>query len=158
MGQDARTRLVTTEIQKLDTELYAERNDSGVILIMRNHKVWDCFEYQGIAYGYTRNAPHYIMALTDTWSLNGRAVDWGLIPIRFRLQEIDSWNRGRVVDTLIESYEAAEVSRKRSRMNSHEAFLKDKRSVFKKIGDEFNLSSMDIPDVRQKEDLKYGNC
>lgn len=144
MSEDSRTRILTEHLRRYESKLYAIRDDkTKAIHVMREGTiVCGPFEHEGIKYLYTKPSPHFIMALTDNWNVRGTPVDWGIEPLLARLQEIDSWNRGRTVDDLIKSYEKRDASMARDRMNQHESWAYDHRSLFKKDWKDINTSNL----------------
>ena len=147
---------ITKHLKGLDSKLYAVKDErSNVIHVYREGTRLEHFEHNGVKYVYPRTSPHFILALTDTWTANGRPVEWGIEPLMQRMADIDSWNRGRTVDELIARYEKRDAEKDRDRVNMHEAWLRDNRSVFKKAFNEINTSSLN---VKEKEKELYGNC
>lgn len=144
MRVDSRTDILTSHVRKIDPLLYCEREHNGMICVYRASKRVEFFMYEGKKYLYLVSAPNIILALTDNWSVRGNPVDWGIEPLIHRLQEIDCWNKGRTADDLIDDYEKMQESKDRHRMNTHEAFLRDKRSVFKKAFNEINTSNLNV--------------
>lgn len=144
MRTDSRTDILTHHIKKIDPLLYCEREVNGMICVYRDSKRVEYFEFDGQKYLHLKSVPNIILALTDTWSVRGNPVDWGIEPLIHRLQEIDCWNKGRTADDLIEDYEKMQESKDRARMNGHEAFLRDNRSVFKKAFNDINTSNLNV--------------
>lgn len=153
MSTDSRTDILTRHIKKIDSKLYCEREHNGMICVYRESHRLENFEYAGQKYQYLKSVPNIIMALTDNWSVRGKPVEWGIEPLMHRLQEIDSWNRGITADDLIDDYEKMQESKDRARMNNHEAWLKDKRSVFKKAFNEINTSNIEKVDRRREREI-----
>jgi len=153
MGEDSRTKLLTQYLKELDPKLFAKR-EGEMIVVYRDSNRMEHFEYEGQKYGYVKTSPIYILALTDNWTSKGRPVEWGIEPLMRKMRAIDSWNQGFTADDLIQSYEARDASNARDRINGHEAWLRDNRSMFKKAFNDINTSNLD---VKQRERDLYGN-
>ena len=101
--------------------------------------------------------PHYVFSLTEDWSLQGRPVEWGILPIIERLKAIDLWNNGVTAEDVIQNYEEKAEKGKRHLRNNIEAFMSDFRRGFAKATDSVNTSLLPKTDLRRQGDKKYGS-
>lgn len=137
-----RAQVITREIKKHDRELFCRPDHRGVLQILRRKTVPHVYDINGTEIIVPLDAPALIMALTDTWQPNGRPVDWGLLPILARLQEVDGHNR----DVLAEIYEQREKQEQKNRRAiKHEAeeFARANRDSFREAFKDVNVSSLD---------------
>jgi hypothetical protein len=139
VGRESR---ITVEVQKHDPKLYCAKNTEGTLCVFRRSVRFEAYDVGDELMIYTRPAPHFVFALTNTWKTNGKPVDWGLEPIAARLKAIDLWNRPTLVDDLIESYEKDDKAMERELDNSIESFLLDFRKQFARTFDDVNTGSM----------------
>lgn len=148
-----REQEITRDIKRHDPKLYCERNKEGTLCIFREGTTYDAYDVDGNALYVSRPTPHFVFALTDNWTTNGRPVPWGIEPIRARLKAIDLWSR-ELAEDLIGEYEKDEIAQERELDNSIEAFVKDFRSQVKKTFSDFNTSTLGKGDRRRN---KNGN-
>lgn len=140
-----RAETVTRYLKEHDSQLYASRQPTGVIWVLRRNRA-------------RPHEPHFIFALTDNWTAQGRPVEWGILPILNRIKAIDLWNSGdSVVERVIADYERAEESDRRAARNSIESFLIEFRKPFARATDGINTSLLPKTDKRRMGDLKYGH-
>lgn len=137
-----RAEQVTEYIRKYDDKLFCAKNAEGKLCVYRKDQVVDWYEYEERALGFVRPAPYLVFALTDDWTVCGRPVDRGLLPIYLRLRQIDLWNRDLVKDS-IDSIERDKASRDRAVDNHIESFLKDNRREFARRTNDINTSILD---------------
>lgn len=147
---------VTRFLRKVDSKLYCEKGREGKLCVYRKSSRIEPYDVDGVIINFVRPAPFFIFALTDNWQLSGKPTDWGLDPIYFRLQEIDSWNRN-LAEELIEQEEKEARIREKDLRNENEAFAKDFRKQFARTFDDVNTSTMSKIDSRRKEE-KNGYC
>lgn len=91
---------------------------------------------------------HFIFSLTENWSLNTEARDWGLEPIWERLNFIDSWNRDLVAQ-IREADEKKKKAKDRQLDNHMEAYLKEHRRDFAKATNDVLTHSLKKTDKRR---------
>lgn len=132
---DSRVREVNRVVSGYDKHLVAQRERNGAIHIYRKT---------------SRSADplHFVMALTDTWSVHGKPRDWGLQVIHNRLSAHDLWRDGSVLDRLDAERDKIEASQEIDRKNSIESFLYDFRRQFARATDGINTSSLRKLDKR----------
>lgn len=138
-----RAEHITSVIKSHDYMLYCERSMDGKLCVYRKGtRVETYYLDDSTVVHSVRSTPHFIFALTDTWKMDGRPVDWGIEPIMARLKAIDLWNRD-LAGEIEEREKRDEKSRERAARNSIEDFLYDFRSQFKKTFNDVNTASLD---------------
>jgi hypothetical protein len=103
---------------------------------------------------YSRPNPHFILSLTEDWTLKSPGVDWGIEPVLWKLKEWDGWRDDTQLDQMRRERERAEENQKRAKQNEFRAIAADLRRDFAKATDEVNTSTMEKVDRRRK---KNGN-
>lgn len=133
---------VTRYIRKFDSKLYCEKNRDGKLCVYREDQRIESYDFEGQVILFSRPAPYLVFALTDDWTEQGSPVDRGLLPIYFRLRQIDLWNRDLVSES-IRSVEKDKESRDRAVDNHIESYLKDVRREFARRTNDINTSTLD---------------
>lgn len=149
-----RARRITSAIKPIDAKLYAH-HDGKCIRIFR-----ESYEYRREAlnsyigfWNVVRN-DHLVMSLTDNWGVNGKPVDWGILPICARLKALDLWNNDNLINKIFIDEEKDKISREKNFRNNVESFLGDFRSQFAKATNDINTSSLSKIDKRRIGDKK----
>ena len=86
--------------------------------------------------------PQFILALTDTWKLNGQPVDWGLEPIMSQLRSMDRWSDSEQFNQMIKRREENEADQSRQKRNELRALAADSRRDFAKATNEINTAGL----------------
>jgi len=148
-----RAQTITHEVQKYDRELYCTVIQDVLAVCRKTYKA----EHYEIAPNehltYLRESPHLVFPLTDTWSMNGKPVDWGLEPIMAKIRAADLWKRN-VAEDLIASYEAKNETQRKDVRNQTEDFLYENHAKFKRAFADINTSSLAKKDRRYLDDKK----
>lgn len=124
-----RVRYLSRELKVHDSLLFAQETKPGRIDIYR-------------ASSFGGHPPHYVFSLTDSWTTDGKPVEWGVDVIINRIKAHDLWRDETIVDTIIADLEKAEEGRKRDFQNSVESFLLDFRRQFAKATDSVNTGTL----------------
>lgn len=134
---------MTRALKQHDSCLYAQETTLGRIDIYRKSQHGD-------------HSPHFVFALTDTWTPQGEPVPWGIDVVLNRLKAHDLWRDDTFVERWIKDHERHQESELRDFRNNVESFLYDFRSQFKKATGDINTSLLkkDFPE-RNKN---YGHC
>jgi hypothetical protein len=148
---DERVRALTREVKKLDAKLYAYRASNGMIQIHREGDRLEASDFNQSAPELARLNPQFILALTDTWTLQGQPVEWGLEPVLTRLREMDSWNSGFSYEAFTKERDRRNQDKERVKRNNIRAIASDLRKDFAKATNDINTSSFDV-----KEKMKNG--
>lgn len=135
MIMDSRVREVNRVVKGYDKYLVAQRERNGAIHIYR--KTSD-----------PADPLHFVMALTDNWTVRGKPRNWGLEVVVNRIAAHDLWKDETVVDRIEASLAKAEESKEKGMRNSIESFLYDFRRQFARATDGINVSSLERKDKR----------
>lgn len=144
-----RAERVTMEIRKHDPLLYCEKfnRDDGTgqvpLVIYRKLYRFEPMEVDGVIIHFKVLSPHYVFALTDTWSVNGVPVERGLLPIMERLKQMDLWQSETEFDRMKAHSEKVDASKAKDMRNKTESFMYDFRSQFAKATADVNTSLFD---------------
>lgn len=135
---------LTDVVRRHDEKLFVQKNYQGVLQVLRENFVLHAYDVNGKVIHALAPAPHYVMALTDTWAPNGRPVDWGVEPLLERLKFIDGWSKQSFVNSeMALQNEKSDQSKKRDFANKTEAFAYEFRDSFKKTFSDINTASME---------------
>lgn len=132
----------TKAVKRYDPELYAQRDDDGIVSIMRNGKRWQVYDVDGDEIAFLVPSPSHIFALTENWSKTGQPRFWSPDRVLSRLGEIDAWAREDLLAKLEAEEEKHRESSKRHMRNESEAFWLDQRKTFAKATDGILTHSM----------------
>lgn len=151
-----RVERLTRELQKHDRELYANWIPDKCIAIYRKSKSYEAPQRldDGSWLRVCRFAPHFVFALTDTWTMNGERVDWGIEPVMARIRAMDLWNRD-VAGDLIHQYKKDDESAERDGRNNIESFLYEFRGQFAKSFKDVNTSNLNKIDNAKRRENAY---
>lgn len=138
-----RVKRINDILRDYDSRLYAKTNENGVIQVFRKCVDYERYQDQDFDFTYSRYNPYFVLALTDTWNMRGKPVDWGLGPIERKIREMDLHHRDSLAQELLASYERSEESSKRNLRNNLEASLKEARRPFQKLVNDINTSTLD---------------
>lgn len=133
-----RVKLVDREVKRYDRELFARQDGFGApICIYRKSK-------------YGSHPPHLIFPLTDTWTMTGKPVEWGLEVITARLRAMDLWKNETEVDRIEAAQKKRDEIQAKDRKNNIEAFLADIRRDFARQYNGINTASLPKVDRRRE--------
>lgn len=149
---DARVKRITEELRHYDRDLYATRITSGMIQVYRNKRRWETYEFEGQTLRVSRPNPLFIFALTDTWTLKGRPVEWGLEPIASKIREMDNWRDDSQFAEMVNRREKKKADQERAFKNDIRARAMDVRSDFAQATNDINTSTLEKVDRRRKAD------
>jgi hypothetical protein len=132
---DFRTGKVNRVVSAYDHRLFAIRSSDGVIHVLRQGSKPGDSDYT-VESPVKRPYPQFIFALTDTWNLGGRPVEWGIEPIYHRLIEMDAQSRysrpDDRMDDMKKQRDAVDRDRERQKINNGRDFAKELRPHFAK--------------------------
>lgn len=86
--------------------------------------------------------PHFIFSLTDSWTAQGRPIEYGTEVVMQRIKANDLWRDDKFVENYIASCEKRQESKDRDLKNNIESFLYDFRSQFHKATSDINTSGL----------------
>lgn len=148
---DARVESLNQHLKSHDRALYAQRSSNGVIQVYRQGTRWESFGWGDGVMHYSRPSPHFILALTENWTLNTPGVDWGIEPVIWKLKEWDSWRDGGPLHFMRKERERAADIKERSLANEFRALAADSRRDFAKATNGINTSTLERVDLRRKK-------
>ena len=134
---DARAQSVSRLVKEYDSKLLAKRDTHGVIHIYRKRPVSDHFTHEGITYVHVFHVDEYVVSLTDTWTHEGKPVEWGLEPIWQKFCQMDSWRDDSGFARFVESRERYHRDQHRMLKNDLRAKAADMRADFAKATNDF---------------------
>lgn len=130
------------ELRFFDRELIARRESDRRINIYRKRTLFDVYDCGSFNLRVTKVEPVYILALTDTWTPQGKPVDRGIEPVMAKLREMDCWNRTSFYDEFKKDRDRTEDSRARERRGIIEDTASELRKPFAKAFDTYSVSSL----------------
>ncbi len=145
---------ITRELRKYDPYLFAKKEQNMIKIFRKTNRV-QYYEVDGANIGFLVEDPHFVCALTHNWSVNGTPVDWGLEPISRKIRESDLWNRDKLADELIASYDKIAESRDRQIKNQCEDIAGEIRTKFARSVNDMNTANLAKTDLRRKYDGRY---
>lgn len=149
---DERVRRLSDLVQGYDRDLYAFRASNGMLQIHRKANRLEASDYNQEEPQLAHLNPQFILALTDTWTLDGQPVEWGLEPLMCKLKEMDSWRSDTEIKGLRRKRERAKEIQANSKRNESRAMAADLRRDFAKATNEINTSTLEKVDSRRKAD------
>lgn len=132
---------ITKEVRRYDRKLFAVRTCNGMLQIYReadHAAASDADE----ALSISRPHPQFILALTDTWTLKGKPVEWGMEPILAKLRDMDSWREDKILENMLKIRARNEEDELRSMKNTNRAMAADLRKDFAKATNDINTSTL----------------
>lgn len=151
----------TKALKRYDRDLFAARNLDGVVCVFRKTKRYEpvCVD-EGFKFLNLIECKQFVFAITDTWNLKGRPIDWGIDDVLHRIQKIDLQANEQLFEQIDAEEQRREEQKKRHLRNEMEAFWIDERRRFAKATDDILTHSMskDEPRKRLKDrSIKNGN-
>lgn len=144
-------RAINRELKYFDRELYAVKSDVGLVQIYRKGIRWEYFDFGSDRLIYSRLNPHYILSLTENWTLESAPVEWGIEPLMGRLREIDNHNHD-VLGRIHKDNEKREQLKRRASVNEYKAAAYDLRRDFARAVNDVNTSTLEKVESRRKKD------
>lgn len=92
--------------------------------------------------------PQFLFALTDTWTLFGQPVDWGIEPLMETLRSLDQWN-AETFEDMVKRRERNKADQERIRDNEFRARAADMRKDFARATNDINTSTLEKVDRRR---------
>ena len=151
----------TKALKRYDLDLYVDRNKDGAACVFRRVKrfVPVCVS-EGFKLLNLIEDKQFVFALTDTWTLKGKPVDWGIDDVLGRIRKLDVWANKNLFDEMDAENERIEQIRQKDLKNEMEAFWSDEHSRFKKATGDILTHSMSKDSKRkilQDRSIKNGN-
>lgn len=151
----------TRALKNYDRDLFADRNRDGVTCVFRKVKrfVPVCVDQNFRLLNLTEDR-QFVFAVTDTWNLSGRPVDWGIDDVVGRIRRLDFLANKDLFEKLDEENEKLDQIKRKDLRNEMEAYFSDERRRFAKAFDDVLVHSLskDEPRKRLKDrSIKNGN-
>lgn len=124
-----RINYLNRELKTHDSQLFVQETKAGRLDVYRKSS-------------FGGHPPHYIFSLTDSWTTEGKPIEWGVDVIINRIKAHDIWRDDSFVENIIRDLEKAEEGKKRDFRNSVESFLLDFRRQFAKATDSVNTGTL----------------
>lgn len=123
---------INQELTKYDKRLYAVRSHTGLVQVFREGERADStdIDLSSVDSFILRPHPQLILSLTDTWTANGRPVEWGIEPICKKIREMDSWRDDSHYERMLDLRERDKKDKDRSNLNEFRAVAADMRRDF----------------------------
>lgn len=138
---DTVVRKLTKAVSGYDRELFVKR-EGETVRVLRKATRFLSYEVDGNVIHYSVSAPHVVLHLTDTWTVSGKPVEWGVEPVLSRLRDMDTTKHDVGAEIIQKLQKSEEISKKDFR-NNNESFLKDFRRQFSRAFNNINTSTMD---------------
>lgn len=129
------------ELKSLDRDLYA-KEELGIVRVYRRHYVYDRYEVGSDLYSLPRKSDQHIISLTENWSYPAPKRSWGILPVIFRLKEIDQHNRDHLAEVERQN-EIAQNASDNARKGMMEDMVRENASVYRRAFADVNTSGMD---------------
>lgn len=124
-----RVKDITRVLKSYDRCLYAQETKVGRIDIYRKSE-------------FGTSPPHFIFALTDSWTAEGKPLPYGSEVVLNRIKAHDLWRDDAFVERWIAEKEKEKESGERAMRNSIESFLYDFRKPFMKATADINTANL----------------
>ncbi len=128
--------MIDRAVRRYDAYLFANLEADGAIHIYRKAP-------------FSVSLPHHVFTLTDTWTIHGKPVEWGIEPVLARLKAMDLWKEETEVDRIETNLKKQDETKERDFKNNVESFLKDFRRQFARSTDGINTGSLAKIDNRR---------
>lgn len=142
----------TVALRKHDENLFARKEPDGIIKVYEKSYHYETYDVDGDTVHFLVPSPKFVMAVTDNWSVRGKPVEWGLLPLIQKIKSIDWHNAQAELHRIEEENEKLKKSKERDFANKAESFAYDFRDSFKKTFSDYNVASL-----KKKYRRKNGN-
>lgn len=111
-----RAMRLTAIVKAVDKALYAKRNGEMLQIWRKSH---------GVDPSHGKTVDNFVLALTDSWTISGKSVDWGIEPLMKKLREMDAWTRVTLYEEFVKERETKLKDKERLRHNEFHAATLD---------------------------------
>lgn len=151
----------TKALKRYDRDLFVERTKDGALCVFRKVKrfVPECVS-EGFSFLNLIEDKQLVFALTDTWTVSGKPVDWGIDDVLGRVQKLDCWANKNFVEEMDAENEKIDAIRQKDLKNEMEAFWSDERERVKRATSDIlthSLSKDNKRQILQDRSFKNGN-
>lgn len=150
MMMDSRAKRITAVVSAYDSTLFAIRTVNGMLQIHRKMDKLKVSNHYQTALLPGEYHPQFILALTDTWKLTGKPVDWGIEPIMAQIRSMDAWAKEDLYSDMCKR-RARENELKDQHFKSEvRASADELRRDFAQATNDINTSTLEKVDRRRK--------
>lgn len=151
----------TKALRRYDRDLFVERTKDGVLCVFRKVKrfVPVCVS-EGFKLMNLIECKQLVFALTDTWTVKGNPIDWGIDDVLGRIRKLDTWENKNFYEELDAENDKVDERNRRAMRNEIEAFWGHERDRFKDAFKDTLTHSMSKDNPRQilqDRSIKNGN-
>lgn len=151
----------TKVLKRYDRELFVERTREGALCVFRRVKrfVPVCVS-EGFSIKNLIEDKQLVFALTDTWTVLGKPIDWGIDDVLGRVQKLDCWANKNLFDEMDAENDRIDRIKQKDLKNEMEAFWSHERERFKDATSDVLTHSLskDEPHKRLRDrSIKNGN-
>lgn len=122
----------TDELKKYDRNLYCRLEPDGYFKIYQKSKRVVHYDVDGVTIGFAIPDDKFICPLSDNWSMRGRPVEWGLLPLMQKIRSMDAMNKDAEMYKWKEQEDRIQAQKEKQLKNNAEAFASDFRASFAK--------------------------
>lgn len=127
-----REQRYTHELKKYDRNLFCRLEADGFYKIYQKSKRVVYYDLDGFNVGFVIPDDKFICPLSDNWSVRGRPVEWGILPLMQKIKSMDAANSEAEMYKWKEQEEKSREAKDRHMKNEAEAFASDFRSAIAK--------------------------
>lgn len=139
----------TEALKRHDRDLFCRLEADGFYKVYLKSARYETYEVNCKVVSFLVPDFKFVVALSDTWSIRGKPVEWGLLPLMEKIRSIDSQNKDAEMYQLEEQFRKTSEAKERDFNNKTEAFLYDFHSQFAKTFKDFNTSTVNKKDKRR---------
>lgn len=121
---------LSKHLSNYDSKLYAVVHKPPRVDVYRNSE-FGC------------NPPNYLFSLTDTWTVQGKPIEYGIEVVLNRVKANDLWRDDQFVEGWLKAHEQDQECKNREFRNSIEGFLYDFRDKFRAAFSDVNTSNLE---------------
>ncbi len=141
----------TRALKNYDRDLFADRNREGITCVFRKIKRWVpvCVDENFKLMNLIEDR-QFCFAVTDTWTLAGHPIDWGIDDVVGRIQKMDVLASKDFFAQMDAENERQDEIKKKDLRNEMEAFWSHERRRFAKATDGILTHSLSKDEKRKR--------
>ncbi len=146
---NTKLRQISKLLKRYDSDLYPKKYLDGALGIVRKKRRWDFQNLPGggrLWFGFDDD--QLVLPVTDNWNESGKPVDWGIEPIFWKIQQLDSWRDDGDYARFVRQREQNKQNKERANRNEMKAIAYDCRREFAQATNDINTSTLDKTDRR----------
>lgn len=147
---NTKLRQISRLLNRYDSDLRVKTYIDGAMGIIRKKRRWGSYKLpDGTHLWFGFDDDQLVLPITDTWIESGKPVDWGIEPILWQIQKLDSWRDDGDYDRFVKERERQKENKQREHRNEFKALAYDCRREFAKATNDINTSTLDKTDKRR---------